>query len=127
MTGALWPMPKVKLEDLYDRRIVVYRNTMSLKNRARMRDYIWAVDDYKDGKTIAIATEVPVVAAPLIWIPGSNPAVVGRIPPGQLILNNAFPVGRNDYNRKLHSCICTSDGEVWSTDTGRWPPVRYVA
>lgn len=127
MTGSLWPMPKVRIEDLYDRRVTVYRNRMSLKNRARMRDYIWAVDDYKSGKTIAIATEVPLVAAPLIWLNGGNPAVLGRIPPGQLILSEAFPVSRKDWGRKLRACICTSDGEVWSTDTGRWPPVTYHA
>ena len=61
-----------------DRRTVrppscVYRNTMSLKNRARMRDYIWAIEDHKNHKVIAIATEVPLVAAPLVAVPGANP------------------------------------------------------
>lgn len=119
--GALWPTPKVKVEELYDRRVVVYRNTMSLKNRARMRDYIWAIEDYKDHKVIAIATEVSLVAAPLIAVPGANPGVVGRIPPGQLILTNAFPVSLRRLPPELHSCICTSDGEVWSAP-GRYPP-----
>jgi hypothetical protein len=124
VTGTLWPMPKVKMDDLYDRRVAVYRNTTHRKNGHWQPDYIWTVEDYRTHKVLAIASEVPLVGGPLAWIEGANPAVVGRIPPGQLILSSAFTVGRVERaTKRMGECICTSDGEVWAT--GNMPPVRY--
>jgi hypothetical protein len=122
--GAFWPSVKHRIEDLYDKRVVVYPNMSPLKNRARQREYIWAIEDYETKRVLAIATEVPLVGAPLTWL--SNRAVLGRIPPGQLVLVNAFPVGRSEQSSPMHSCICTSDGEIWSSG-GRYPPVKYRA
>lgn len=126
MKGSIWPMRRsTRIEDLYDRRVVVYRNTLPAPiNRPAQADYIWVIADYKTDQKLALATEVPLVGGPLVWINGGNPAVVGRIPPGQLILTSAFPVTRNDWGRRLGECICTSDGEVWAS--GNMPPVRYA-
>lgn len=126
MRGSLWPAKGYHLEDLYDRRILVCRNTRPVK-RVAQAEYIWRIEDYDTHKLIAIATEVPLVGAPLGCVPGFNPAVVGHLPPGQLVLKDAHPVSIREWARvRPHAVILTSDGEIW-TATGRRPPVNYRA
>ena len=115
MSGAFWMSPDLTTDDLYDKQVAVYRNTEPLKNKARRREYIWVVEDYGTHQVLATATQVPLVGDPLVWLAGPNPAVLGRIPPGQLILNDAYPVRRpGQAGWKLRGCVCTHDGEVWA-------------
>lgn len=112
--GAIWPLRGRTMDDMYGCKVVVYRNTTPLKNRARQRDYIWAVENEDDGKIMAIATEVPLVGTPLVWLRGNGPVVVGTIPPGPMIIHDAERMGRNDFERRrLRACVLTSDGEIW--------------
>lgn len=115
MRGAFWMSPKLTTDDLYGRRVAVYRNTTPLKNRARQRDYIWTVEDCETGKVLAIATEVPLVGEPVAFAAGGNPAVLGCIPPAQLILSNARSVTLADWGHyQTGAVIMTSDGECWA-------------
>lgn len=125
MKGSLWPTKGVSLIDLYDRRVAVYRNTRPVKNRVRQADYIWCIEDCDTGRVLAIATEVPLVGSPLSLQPGPNPAVLGHIPPGQLVLKDAQQLLARDWARmRPKAVILTSDGEIW-TATGRAPAVKH--
>lgn len=127
MRGALWPLRKaIRYEDLFARRIVVYRNTFAAPiNRPEQADYIWMIEDRKTGEKLARATEVPLVGAPIKFLPGPNLAVVGSIPPGQLVLKDAQQLLARDWARmRPKAVILTSDGEIW-TATGRAPAVKH--
>ena len=128
MRGPFLLSKGIRYEDLFDRRVVVCRNTRPLKNRQRQADYIWCITDPDSHRVLALATEVPLVGAPLTYMPGMNPAVAGHIPPGQLVLKDAHVVLQRDWvnGPRPRAVILTSDGEIW-TSHGRQPAVKYRA
>ena len=79
MRGPFLLSKGIHYEDLFDRRVVVCRNTRPLKNRMRIAHYIWCVTEPKDHRLLALATEVPLVGARKT-IPAAPPVTRAVLP-----------------------------------------------
>ena len=89
-------------------------NSFLLSNGSSFSGTGWKWHD-----NFCFGSEVPLVGAPLTYMPGMNPAVAGHIPPGQLVLKDAHVVLQRDWPvLRPRAVILTSDGEMW-TASGR--------
>lgn len=98
----------------YNTRVAVYRKYLQRKDT---REYVWqidALDGPQAGRTVGIATEVP-LTGPIGHLSGGNPAITGYISPKPMRIDAAqWILNPNRMGSKPPGVvILTSDCEIW--------------